>query len=96
MRPGRPAGALARIRARLGGRIRFLVSGSAALSTDVAHWFHAAGMPILEGYALTETSSGACIARLDDLQFGVVGPPVRRHRDPDRRRTARSSSGVPA
>ena len=67
---------LSQIRARLGGRIRFLVSGSAALSTDVARWFHAAGLPILEGYALTETSSGACIARLDDLQFGVVGPPM--------------------
>jgi long-chain acyl-CoA synthetase len=67
---------LSQIRARLGGRIRFLVSGSAALSTDVARWFHAAGLPILEGYALTETSSGACITRLDDLQFGVVGPPM--------------------
>jgi long-chain acyl-CoA synthetase len=67
---------LSRIRARLGGRIRFLVSGSAPLSTDVARWFHAAGLPILEGYALTETSSGACITRLDDLQLGVVGPPL--------------------
>ena len=67
---------LSQIRDRLGGRIRFLVSGSAALSTDVARWFHAAGLPILEGYALTETSSGACITRLDDLQFGVVGPPL--------------------
>lgn len=67
---------LSQIRDRLGGRIRFLVSGSAALSTDVARWFHAAGLPILEGYALTETSSGACITRLDDPQFGVVGPPL--------------------
>jgi long-chain acyl-CoA synthetase len=67
---------LSRIRDRLGGRIRFLVSGSAALSTDVARWFYDAGMPILEGYALTETSSGACISRLDDLQFGAVGPPM--------------------
>ncbi|MGZ5405001.1 MAG: AMP-dependent synthetase/ligase [Nocardioides sp.] len=67
---------LRRVRDRLGGRIRFLVSGSAALSTDVGRWFHAAGLPILEGYALTETSSGACITRLDDLQFGVVGPPL--------------------
>ncbi|MDP3894387.1 long-chain fatty acid--CoA ligase [Nocardioides sp.] len=67
---------LSRIRDRLGGRIRFLVSGSAALSTEVSRWFHAAGLPILEGYALTETSSGACITRLDDLQFGVIGPPL--------------------
>ncbi len=67
---------LSRVRDRLGGRIRFLVSGSAALSTDVARWLYAAGLPTLEGYALTETSSGACISRLDDLHLGVVGPPL--------------------
>jgi long-chain acyl-CoA synthetase len=67
---------LSKVRTRLGGRIRFLVSGSAALSNDVAAWFNAAGLPVLEGYALTETSSGACICRLDDLAYGVVGPPL--------------------
>ncbi|MGN6300944.1 MAG: AMP-dependent synthetase/ligase [Angustibacter sp.] len=67
---------LSKIRGRLGGRIRFLISGSAALSPDVARWFHAAGLPILEGYGLTETSSGTCISRLDELQIGVVGPPL--------------------
>ena len=67
---------LAKVRERLGGRIRFMVSGSAALSPDVARWFYAAGLPILEGYALTETSAGTSIVRLDDLQFGVVGQPL--------------------
>ncbi len=67
---------LAKIRARLGGRIRFLISGSAALSPDVAAWFHAAGMVVIEGYGMTETSAGACIVRLDDPTFGRVGPPV--------------------
>ncbi|MEO5652970.1 MAG: long-chain fatty acid--CoA ligase [Marmoricola sp.] len=67
---------LSKIRARLGGRIRFLISGSAALSPDVGAWFHAAGMVVLEGYGLTETSAGACIVRLDDPTFGRVGPPV--------------------
>ena len=66
----------AKIRARLGGRIRFLISGSAALSPEVASWFYAAGMVILEGYGLTETSAGACIVRLDDPVFGRVGPPI--------------------
>ena len=67
---------LSKIRDRLGGRIRFLISGSAALSPDVAAWFHAAGMVVMEGYGMTETSAGACIVRLDDPTFGKVGPPV--------------------
>lgn len=67
---------LAKVRARLGGRIRFLVSGSAALSEEVALWFYAAGLPVLEGYALTETSAGSCIARLEDPAPGYVGPPL--------------------
>ncbi len=67
---------LSKIRTLLGGRIRFLVSGSAALSKDVATWFHAAGMLVLEGYALTETSAAACITRPEDPAFGVVGPPL--------------------
>ena len=67
---------LSRIRDRLGGRIRFLVSGSAALSPDVCRWFNAAGLPLLEGYGLTETSSASCLTRLQDPQVGVVGPPL--------------------
>ena len=67
---------LAKIRDRLGGRIRFLISGSAALSPDVASWFHAAGLMILEGYGLTETSAGACLVRIDEPVFGRVGPPL--------------------
>lgn len=68
---------LSRIRARLGGRIRVLVSGSAALSQDVADWFGAAGMPVVEGYGLTETSGGATIADLERVTPGSVGQPLR-------------------
>lgn len=64
-----------KIRARLGGRIRYLVSGSAALSKDVATWFYAAGLTILEGYGLTETSAATCMNRPESVKFGTVGPP---------------------
>ncbi|HEX9032137.1 MAG TPA: long-chain fatty acid--CoA ligase [Streptosporangiaceae bacterium] len=67
---------LSKIRERLGGRIRFLVSGSAALSPEIATWFHAAGLLVLEGYALTETSAGACLVRPEDPAFGTVGRPL--------------------
>ncbi len=67
---------LSKVRSRLGGRIRFLVSGSAALSTDIGTWFYAAGLPIIEGYALTETSAGACIVHPDEPAFGIVGRPL--------------------
>ncbi|MEO8105767.1 MAG: long-chain fatty acid--CoA ligase [Actinomycetes bacterium] len=64
-----------KIRGRLGGNIRFLVSGSAALSGEVAEWFEAAGLLILEGYGLTETSAGTCINRPNNWHFGTVGVP---------------------
>jgi len=65
-----------KIRDRLGGRVRFFVSGSAALSRDVAEWFHAAGMTILEGYGLTETSAATAVNLPHDARFGTVGPPA--------------------
>jgi long-chain acyl-CoA synthetase len=64
-----------KIRELTGGRIRLFVSGSAALNADVARWFDAAGMPVIEGYGLTENSAAGCIVRPDDLAFGTVGEP---------------------
>ncbi len=64
------------IRARLGGRVRYLLSGSAALSRDIAEWFHAAGIVLVEGYGLTETSAGSTAGRPDQLAIGTVGPPL--------------------
>ncbi|MGH8939607.1 MAG: AMP-dependent synthetase/ligase, partial [Actinomycetes bacterium] len=65
----------AKLRARFGGRLRFLVSGSAALSQEVAEFFHSAGILILEGYGLTETSAGTFVNRPEGYRLGTVGVP---------------------
>jgi long-chain acyl-CoA synthetase len=64
-----------KIKELTGGRIRIFVSGSAALNGDVARWFDAAGIPVLEAYGLTENTAAACVVRPDDIVFGVVGKP---------------------
>lgn len=66
---------LSKIRERFGGKIRFFISGSAALNQDIARWFDAMGMPILEGYGLTESSAGAFLVRPGALKYGSVGWP---------------------
>jgi long-chain acyl-CoA synthetase len=67
---------LSKVRERLGGRIRMMVSGSAALSEDIIAWFHAAGLVVVEGYALTETGGGCCIGDPERPVPGVVGRPL--------------------
>lgn len=66
----------AKVRERFGGRVRFFISGSAALNQDIAHWFNGAGLPILEGYGLTETSAAATVNRPYALRVGSVGWPT--------------------
>ena len=67
---------LNKIQARFGGRIRFFISGSAALNADVARWFDAAGLLILEGYGLTESSAASFVNRPGSYVFGSVGWPL--------------------
>src|SRR3954454_7012489 len=63
-----------KVRERFGGRVRFFISGSAALNPEIGAWFHAAGILILEGYGMTENAAGATVNHPADYKMGTVGP----------------------
>ena len=65
-----------KIRAGMGGRIRLLVSGGAALPEELGYIYIGAGLPIVQGYGLTETSPVITAGRLDDNRVGTVGKPI--------------------
>jgi long-chain acyl-CoA synthetase len=64
-----------KLKALFGGQMRFFISGSAPLSREIAEFFHAADILILEGYGLTETSAASYVNRLEQYRFGTVGVP---------------------
>ncbi|KAA1426209.1 AMP-dependent synthetase/ligase [Nocardioides antri] len=64
-----------KVRERFGGRVKFFISGSAALNAEIAQWFHAAGILILEGYGMTENAAGATVNHPEDYKIGTVGKP---------------------
>ena len=68
-----------KIRQRFGGRLRYFISGSAALNRDVAEWFDAAGILILEGYGMTESSAATFVNRPSDYRVRHGGPPASGH-----------------
>jgi long-chain acyl-CoA synthetase len=86
--PGRPAFGLraqhalfdrlvyAKLRAALGGRAEYAVSGGAALTDRLCHFFRGIGVTVLQGYGLTETSAAATLNRPDRNKIGTVGQPL--------------------
>jgi long-chain acyl-CoA synthetase len=69
---------LSKVRGLFGGRIKECVTGAAPISPEILELFWACGVPVMEGYGMTETSTGFTINRVDDFKFGSVGKPFRR------------------
>ncbi len=69
---------LSKVQERFGGRVRFMISGSAPLNADVARWFGSVGLLVLEGYGLTESSSGTTVNKPESgaYLYGSVGWPL--------------------
>jgi long-chain acyl-CoA synthetase len=65
-----------KLQQRFGGNLRYFVSGSAPLSRDIAEFFHAADILVLEGYGLTESSAASFVNRGNHYRFGTVGEPL--------------------
>ncbi|MDX2560727.1 AMP-dependent synthetase/ligase [Streptomyces sp. TX20-6-3] len=65
-----------KIRAAFGGALRGSASGSAALAPDIGYFFAGAGVPVLEGYGLTETSAAVTVNPVENFRVGTVGRPL--------------------
>jgi long-chain acyl-CoA synthetase len=64
------------VRALFGGRMRHCVSGAAPIAQEILEFFYACGIPVMEGYGMTETSTVATVNTVEDFRFGSVGKPL--------------------
>jgi long-chain acyl-CoA synthetase len=65
-----------KLRAAMGGKVQYAVSGGAPLGTRLGHFYRGIGLVILEGYGLTETTAPVCVNTPDKVKIGTVGPPL--------------------
>jgi long-chain acyl-CoA synthetase len=63
------------VRAIFGGNVRHAVSGAAPIAKEILEFFWAAGVPVLEGYGMTETATAATVCTIENHRFGTVGKP---------------------
>jgi len=71
-------GVLKMIRGLFGGRLREATTGAAPIAPEILRFFYAAGVPVMEGYGMTETTGVATTNRPESVEFGTVGPPMPR------------------
>ena len=81
------------VRAAFGGRLRQATSGAAPIAKEILEFFFACGVPVLEGYGMTETATAATASTVDNYRFGSVGRALPGHGDPDRRRRRGAAQG---
>lgn len=64
------------VRALFGGRVRSAVTGAAPIAKEILEFFYGCGVPVMEGYGMTETATGACVNTPSEHRFGSVGRPL--------------------
>ena len=82
------------VRAIFGGRVRQAVTGAAPIAQEILEFFYACGVPVLEGYGMTETATAATYSTIAEHKFGTVGRPFPGCRGQDRRRRRDPGQGV--